>query len=77
MGRSSNLAERTLTLLVACWCLIPVFVVFGFFFWATIEASWPWNLVFGAAAAAIFAAFVVFGGKLCAQCRTRREGKSG
>ena len=71
MGRG---LERTIGILIACWCVIPVFVVFGFFFWGAIEAAWPWNLLFIAGAVAVFLGFVVWGGALCAECRRRREG---
>jgi hypothetical protein len=61
-------------ILIACWCVIPVFVVFGFFFWGALEAAWPWNLLFIAGALAVFLGFVAWGGSLCAECRRRREG---
>jgi len=73
-GRSSALVERFVGVLVSCWCLVPVFIVFGFLFWASIEAPWPWKLLFIAALAVVFVGFVVWGGSLCLQCRRAREG---
>jgi hypothetical protein len=73
VGRVGTGIERAIGVLVACWCLIPVFIVFGFLFWASIEAPWAWKPVFVAALLAVFVGFVVWGGALCAQCRRRRE----
>ena len=74
---AGSVIERVIGVLIACWCLIPVFLVFGFFFWAALESAWPWTLLFAAAAVAVFLAFVVWGGRLCAECRRRREGGAG
>jgi hypothetical protein len=74
MARLSVWTERGMGILVACWCLVPVFVVFGFLFWASIEAPWPWKILFIVGLLAVFVGFVIFGGSLCAQCRARREG---
>jgi membrane protein YdbS with pleckstrin-like domain len=67
--------ERVVGVLVACWCLIPIFVVFGFLFWASIEAPWPWKLLFIAGLLVVFLGFVIWGGSLCRQCRVAREGR--
>ncbi len=73
MARPSEWFERVVGVLVACWCLVPIFVVFGFLFWGAIEAEWPWRILFIVGLLVVFFGFVILGGSLCAQCRARRE----
>jgi hypothetical protein len=62
-----------LTVLIPCWCLVPVVIVTGFCFWAMIEAPWAWKPVFIAGLLAITASATIWGARLGEQIRRERE----
>lgn len=71
--RSGTAVGRIVGVLIACWCLAPVLVTFGFLLWASIEAPWPWKLPFIAGVAALLIGSAIWGGARCRECRGTRQ----
>jgi hypothetical protein len=71
--RLALVLQRVLTVLIPCWCLVPVVVVTGFCFWAMIEAPWVWKPLFVAGLLTITATATTWGVRLGEQIRRDRE----
>jgi hypothetical protein len=73
--------KRAAGVCLAWACLVPVGVLFlgfvmiviGFLVWATIEAGWPWGVLFAIGLVAGGVVTLVCGRALCLQCRRENE----
>lgn len=73
MEHLARALEKALIVLIPCWCLVPLVVVTGFCFWATIEAPWTWKPVFIVGLLGITASASIWGIRLGEQLRRERE----